>query len=58
MAEAGVEFLELNTKLEDPGEILALDSVIGEILDEGNVAAAVRLQGLFSHKHKVSITKC
>jgi hypothetical protein len=54
MTEAGVGYLELETRLEDVEQVAALDAVIGELLDQGDVSTAVRLEGLFCHKNKVS----
>ncbi|CAB3377933.1 Hypothetical predicted protein [Cloeon dipterum] len=51
-AEAGVGYIDLETKLEDENEIKALDAVIGELLDQGRVASALRLEALFCHKNK------
>ncbi|KAF4531594.1 hypothetical protein B566_EDAN010060 [Ephemera danica] len=52
MAEAGVGYLELETRLKDVEQIAALDSVIGDLLDQGDISTAVRLEGLFCHKNR------
>jgi hypothetical protein len=38
--------------LENEQEVKTLDNVIGELLDQGRVASALRLEALFCHKNK------
>jgi len=52
-AEAGIGFIDMESKLEDENEIKTLDEVIGELLDQGRLASALRLESLFCHKNKV-----
>ena len=50
--EAGLGYIDFETKLENEQEVKTLDNVIGELLDQGRVASALRLEALFCHKNK------
>ncbi|XP_059487739.1 spatacsin [Neocloeon triangulifer] len=51
-SEAGIGYIDFETKLENDNEAKALDEVIGELLDQGRVASAMRLEALFCHKNR------
>lgn len=53
--EAGIGYIDFESKLDNEEEVKTLDNVIGELLDQGRVASALRLEALFCHKNKARI---
>lgn len=52
--EAGIGYIDFESKFDNEQEVKTLDNVIGELLDQGRVASALRLEALFCHKNRVS----